>query len=387
MPSHESLRPFWFHPLYLILVLLVQSHVDAMSKPFRIAVLQKVFPKCTFHNPPCHVFGNTELIGLTEIIVHLLHPVGYNKSDIRFVPAMSYGARSGEIENSNSILGMVRDGNAEMSDYALSLTHSRDRNFLNTGPIHQVRSVFVYRRPQLGHAELNIFNVIPWRISLGFVILGILLKWTPLWFPSFKGIGNRSAAIFGLSLAFFFGYLSTKVVLLFNAKVKETELFTDFHSLAKQWANGNIRLTTANNIHYDSFTKLVGFRQKSPDLYNNLVQGQGKYPIRLVPTLGEALKYIPTFSSEPPYEVIITTGFALPTLRSKICNLNIVHDYFLSPHWHAVFFKKGLNFTALKSFEIKLINTVQRRLQNLQYEPLKCNSNIQFVEVRSDIVI
>ncbi len=79
----------------------------------------------------------------------------------------------GKIENPTSILGMVQSGNAEMSDYVLALGPTRAQVFSNAGPIFEFPSVFVYRPPKLGYAELNIFSVIPWRISLGFIVFGI----------------------------------------------------------------------------------------------------------------------------------------------------------------------------------------------------------------------
>ncbi len=145
-------------------------------------------------------------------VANFLKPVGYKTSHIRFVPAMSYGAHSDGIDlhNKTSILGMVRDGNAEMSDYVLSLTPCRDRDFTHTGPIFRFPSVFMYRRPKLGYAELNIFSVIPWKLSSGFIIFRILLLTLPMWFPQMKRVSQRSMGIFGLSLAIFWAIYPAK---------------------------------------------------------------------------------------------------------------------------------------------------------------------------------
>ncbi len=121
-----------------------------MLKPFRIAVVQSIFPNCTFDIPPCWILEkNSELIGLTKLIVSFLNPVGYNKSDIRFVPATGYGPLSKATDYKTSALGMVSEGNAEMSDYVLSLTLDRAQDFPNTGPIDLVPPIFVYQRPNL----------------------------------------------------------------------------------------------------------------------------------------------------------------------------------------------------------------------------------------------
>ena len=100
-----------------------------MQKPFRIAI-SHLFPNCTFDIPPCLIEGNRELLETTKLISNLIAPVGYNLSDIRYIPCVEYSLDQNSENYSQTILGTVAVGNAEMSDYVMTLT---ERDLANKG--------------------------------------------------------------------------------------------------------------------------------------------------------------------------------------------------------------------------------------------------------------
>ncbi len=332
-------------------------------------------------------------VDLLLLIVQLLKA----EPRMKLIPATrnDFGDRT---PNDSSVLGMLLNGEVDISPPFMSLTYSRARYLRYTTPYREVPLAYIYKAQDASRPQLNLYKLYP----LPFVLFGsiwvclfLLRLWVNLlikraksaaavscW-PDFYG---RSDLVLGLALAVLLGCISSHVVMVFNMPPKLAKKpITNLEDLTTALESLEFTAVAKGQMYIDEILNPLEHAGKAK-VFDRLIAAAKRNPPLLVSTIAEIMALV--LNGTTKYVGVIDALY-LDTLHLHYCGYERVADPSFRFAPYTVYL--GTNWNFAKELDQLHINTIKKEYQFLRQKygigEGKCQTSDTVVTDYSDLSI